>query len=159
IDASVARSVPGVVAVLTAEEIGHRRFGRTINDWPVLCLGKVHFIGDRVAILAAESPEAFADGIASVSVDYYELPALLDPVSALADDAPIIHEDYDNYLTTGRQRPYRPHPNLHGMSTISKGDPDIERVMASADRVIEHTFTTPRQHQGYLEPHVSLLWL
>ena len=92
-------------------------------------------------------------------VEYDELAAVLDPLLALADDAPIIHEDYDNYLTTGRERPFRPHPNLHGMSTITKGDADIERVLASADRVIEHTFTTPRQHQGYIEPHVSLLWI
>jgi CO/xanthine dehydrogenase Mo-binding subunit len=159
IDASAARTLPGVVAVLTAEEIGHRRFGRTINDWPVLCWDKVHFIGDRVGIVAAESPEALAEGIELVAVEYEELPAVLDPLSALAEDAPVIHEDYDSYLTTGRVRPYRPHPNLHGMSTITKGDSDIERVLASADRVIEHTFTTPRQHQGYIEPHVSLLWI
>jgi CO/xanthine dehydrogenase Mo-binding subunit len=159
IDASAATAVSGVVAVLTAEDIGHRRFGRTINDWPVLCWDKVHFIGDRVAIVAAETPEALAEAIQAVVVDYDELPAVLDPLSALAEDAPVIHDDYDSYLTTGRERPYRPHPNLHGMATITKGDADIERVMASADRVIEHTFTTPRQHQGYIEPHVSLLWI
>ncbi len=159
IDTSAARALPGVVTVLTADDIGHRRFGRTINDWPVLCWDKVHFVGDRVAIVAAETPEALGEAIQLVDVEYEELQPVLDPLSALADDAPIIHEDYDSYLTTGRVRPHRPHPNLHGMSVITKGDPDIERVMATADRVIEHTFTTPRQHQGYIEPHVSLLWI
>lgn len=158
IDTSAAKAIPGVQAVLTAEDIGHRRFGRTINDWPVLCWDKVHFVGDRVAIIAADTPEALTEAIQAVIVEYQELPPVLDARSALADDAPVIHEAYDTYVTTGSARPNRPHPNLHGMAVITKGD-DIERAMARADRVFEHTFTTPRQHQGYIEPHVSLLWI
>ncbi|MFN0074470.1 MAG: xanthine dehydrogenase family protein molybdopterin-binding subunit [Chloroflexota bacterium] len=159
IDTSAARPIDGVHAVLTAEDIGHRRFGRTINDWPVLCWDKVHFIGDRVAIVAAETPEALERALQAVRVDYEGLTPVLDPLAALADNAPIIHEDYASYLTTGSGWPNRPHPNLHGMSVITKGDEDIELALARADRVFEHTFHTPRQHQGYLEPHVSILWI
>lgn len=162
IDTSAARSLPGVHVVLTGRELPRNaRFGRRLRDWPVLARERVRFIGDRVAAVAAESPEIAAEAIRLIKVDYQELPALLDPVAALADDAFPLHPEDEarDYEYAGRRRPQQAHPNLQGSVLITKGSEDIERVFNHAHRVFDHTFTTPRQHQGYLEPHACLVWL
>src|SRR5205085_10641041 len=77
IDTSRARAVPGVHAVLTGGDLPeHARFGRRIQDWPVLARSKVLFIGDRVAVIAAETREAAETAAQLVQVDYDELPVV-----------------------------------------------------------------------------------
>ena len=61
IDTTAALAVPGVKAVLTGQDVGERRFGNLINDWPVLAYGEVTFIGEFVAAVAAETREAAAE--------------------------------------------------------------------------------------------------
>src|SRR5439155_23839060 len=53
----------------------------------------------------------------------------------------------------------RSHPNVQGNQVIHKNDEDIEEVFAQAGRVFEHSFSTPREHQGFIEPPASLLWI
>src|SRR5919202_3086190 len=75
IDTSAAKAVPGVHAVLTGADIGPRRFGRYLYDWPVLAYERVLFVGERVAAVAAESREAAEEAVARIQVEYEELPA------------------------------------------------------------------------------------
>src|ERR1700677_1784709 len=75
IDTAAALAVPGVHAVLTGQDVGERRFGNLIQDWPVLAYGEVTFIGEFVAAVAAETREAAAEAAALVDVTYEELPA------------------------------------------------------------------------------------
>jgi CO/xanthine dehydrogenase Mo-binding subunit len=159
INTSAARALPGVHAVLTGEDIGRVRFGRRLFDWPVLAWDRVRFIGDRVAAVAAETREAAEEAVESIEVLYEELPAVLDPREALAEGAPILHERPSEYFYNGGERPPVPHPNVQSRQLIEKGDPDIERALASADHVFEHEFSTPRTHAGYIEPHATLVWI
>ncbi len=159
IDAEAARAVPGVHAVLTGADVRGSRMGRRLMDWPVLAWDRVRFVGDRVAALAAETREAAEEALRLVEVEYEEFPALPDPETALASDAPALHPDSPEHVYLGGTRPSVPHPNLQGYQLVTKGEPDIERVFASAARVFEHTFSTPRQHQGYIEPHACAVWL
>ena len=159
IDTSAARAVPGVHAVLTGQDIGDRRFGRYLYDWPVLAYERVLFVGERVAAVAAETREAAEDAVARIEVEYEELPAVLDFDDALADDAPLLHPDPAGYYYLTGQRPPRPHPNLQGYKLVQKGEPDIERVFAQADRVFDDEYFGPKQHQGYIEPHVCVVWI
>ena len=156
IDKTAALAVPGVRAVLTGQDVGERRFGNLISDWPVLAYGEVTFIGEFVAAVAAETREAAAEAAALVDVTYEELPAQLDAVAAIKPDAPLTHANGASFKYAGPPRPPMPHPNMQGHETHVKGDPDA--VFASADRVFERTFTTPRYHAGYLEPRCTLVW-
>src|SRR5919204_3090702 len=91
IDTSKARQVPGVHAVLTGADIGERRFGRNVFDWPVLAYEPVLFVGERVAAVAAETREAAEAAVKLIHVEYEELPAVVDIDAALAADAPVLH--------------------------------------------------------------------
>ncbi len=159
IDVRAATEVDGVHAVLTGRDIGTVRFGRRLLDRPVLAVDRVRFAGERVAAVAATTPGAAEEALERIEVDYDELPPVLDPEAALALGATILHERASEYAYLGGTRPPVPHPNLQGRRVVAKGDPDIERALARADRVFEHEFTTPRQHQGYLEPHAALVWI
>src|SRR5436309_3477971 len=63
VDTAKARGVPGVHAVLTGADIGPRRFGRAIQDWPVLAYERVRYVGERVAAVAAETREAAEEAV------------------------------------------------------------------------------------------------
>jgi CO/xanthine dehydrogenase Mo-binding subunit len=156
IDTTAALAVPGVRAVLTGQDIGERRFGNLINDWPVLAYGEVTFVGEFVAAVAAETREAAVQGAAQLDVTYEELPAQLDAVAAIKPDAPLTHANGASFVYAGPPRPPMPHPNMQGYEMHVKGDPDA--AFAKADRVFERTFTTPRYHAGYLEPRATLVW-
>ena len=161
IDTSRARAVPGVHAVLTGADLPeHARFGRRIQDWPVLARGKVLFVGDRVAAIAAETRQAAEAAAQLVEVDYEELPVVASIEDALIDAAPILHEHAEQYAYLGGTRPAVPHPNVQGQVIVAVGT-DAERAaaFARAYRVFEHTFRTPRQHQGHIEPHACAAWI
>ena len=159
IDVSRARSVPGVRAVLTGADLRPARLGRRLQDWPVLCWDRVLFVGDRVAAVAADTRAIAELAARLIDVDYEELPAILDPADALADDAPILHPDPSEYrFLEGRGgRPPVAHPNLQGHVTVTSGD--VDAAFASAARIFEHEFSTPRIHQAALEPHAAVLWI
>jgi CO/xanthine dehydrogenase Mo-binding subunit len=150
--------VAGVHAVLTGEDIGHVTLGRALFDWPVLAWDRVRFIGDRVVAIAAESHEAAEEAASMVSIEYEELSAVFDVRKSLEADAPILHPDRGVYPFTAGQLQLLPHANMQGYASSTKGDPDIDRALTRADRVFEHVFTTPRQHQGYIEPHAVQAW-
>ena len=157
IDTSAAKAYPGVRAVLTGAEIGDRRFGRHLHDWPVLAYQKVRFIGERVAAVAAETKDAAEAAARLIDVEYEELPAVFVGSEALREDAPILHEDASAYVFASGKRPPVEHPNIQGHVTHRKGATDLEPLFAAAYRVFEHTFTTPRQHHGYIEPRACLV--
>jgi CO/xanthine dehydrogenase Mo-binding subunit len=159
IDTRAARAIPGVHAVITGEDVRGAHRGRRLMDWPVLAWERARFIGDPVAAVAAETVAAAEAALNAIQVEYEELPAILDPEQALAPDAPILHPADAGYAYLGGKRPQRSHLNVQGEVLITKGDPDIEAVFARAHRVLEHTFTTPRQHQGHIEPHACVVWI
>jgi CO/xanthine dehydrogenase Mo-binding subunit len=162
IDTSAAQRVAGVKAILTGAEIGPRRFGRALYDWPVLAYGIVRFIGERVVAVAAETRAAADEAARAIRVEYEILPSVLDAETALEPDAPVLHPEWDSYHFPAyktRPRPQRSHPNVQGALTYTKGENDLAAIFAQAHRIFEHTFYTPRQHCGYVEPHASMVWI
>ena len=92
INGDKARALPGVVAVLTAKDVpGRNGFGAIIPDQPVICEDKVRFVGDGVALVAAETEKAAQEALGLIEVAYEPLPAVFDPREALKEDAPKIH--------------------------------------------------------------------
>ena len=117
-------------------------------------------VGDRVAAVAAETRDAAEEAARLVEVEYEDLP-LVTLDNALGDGAPLLHPDIDSYKYLGAKRPQTPHPNIHGYALVQKSETGeaIEDVFARADHVIEHTFTTAREFQGFLEPRACVVWI
>jgi CO/xanthine dehydrogenase Mo-binding subunit len=157
VDGEAARKLPGVHAVLTGADVRPARFGRRLQDWPVLAWDRVRFIGDRVAAVAADTLEEAEAAAAAIAVEYEELPAVLDPDDALAPDAPLLHPDAEEYTYFGGARPARAHANVQGHIVHEHGD--VAAGFGSAAAVFEHEFTVPRVHQAYIEPRASVVWL
>jgi carbon-monoxide dehydrogenase large subunit len=158
IDASAALEMPGVHAVVTGADVGERFIGCTLKDWPVLAYGEVRFIGEYVAAVAADTREIADAAAAAIDVEYEDLPARLDTEAQLAPDAPLFHPDDTKFVYNfPGGRPARPHPNMQGYDLVVKGD--VEAALASADRVYDHTYATPRYHAGYIEPRATLVWI
>ena len=153
VDASRARRVPGVRAVLTGADVPDVRVGISLQDLPVLARDKVRFIGDKIAAVAADTLDAAEEALALIEVEYEELPAVSDIPEALADGAPVIHEGLAGYAGV----PGRPEdrPNVLSLQEYTAGD--VAQGMAEAEVVIEHTFRTPGVHQVYLEPHATVV--
>ena len=155
IDTSRAQQVPGVHVVLTGADVRGIRYGRRLFDVPVLAEDRVRFAGERVAAVAAEDRDAAEEALALIDVEYEELPTVFDPLEALEEDAPILHPEVNSYI--GLPKPLDKPSNAFARDTWSKGN--IDEGFAQADLIIENTFTVPRQHQAYLEPHSCLVWL
>ncbi len=153
IDASRARQAPGVKAVITGKDIPGHFMGKLIRDMPVLCWERVRFVGDRVAAVAADTPDAAEDALGLIDVEYEELPAVFDPLEAMQPSAPRIHEDVAGYDGAPKQRLALDVPNGLTRQAWRKGD--LEQGFREADLVLEHTFRIPARHQGYIEPHVG----
>jgi CO/xanthine dehydrogenase Mo-binding subunit len=157
VDATAARSVPGVRAVVTAADIGHVRFGRRLLDQPVLAGDRVRFAGERIAAVAADSLAIARDAVQLIEVEYEELPPVLSAEAALEPDAPVLHEDADEYEFLGGDRPPRTHPNIQGLIRVERAADELERRFAEAAHVFTHSFRTPRHHHGYIEPHACFV--
>jgi xanthine dehydrogenase molybdenum-binding subunit len=91
IDVSKAKKLPGVRAVLTGDDIPDIPIGFMRDNRP-LKKGVVRQYRDEVAAVAAVDPETAAEAVSLIEVEYEPLPALFDPLSAMAEDAPLIHE-------------------------------------------------------------------
>ncbi|MDO9100017.1 MAG: xanthine dehydrogenase family protein molybdopterin-binding subunit [Caldisericota bacterium] len=134
VDTSKALALPGVVAVLTAADVpGFNGFGIVVPDMPVICGDKVRYLGDTVALVAAESGRIAEQAAKLVDVDYEELPVVDDPVAALLPNAPKVHDKGNICLHT----------------LIAKGD--VEQGFREADLIIDHEYRTPRQAHVPLE--------
>jgi aldehyde oxidoreductase len=143
VDTSAAKKMPGVVGVMTAEDIkGTNRLRVIVPDQPVLCEDKVRTLGDPIAIVAAETREQARAAAAAVKVIYEKLPVMMTPEEALAPDAYKIH----------------PHsPNLCFAQPQIKGD--AEAAFKSAKYVVGGDFSTQMNHQACLEPETCVSYL
>jgi len=153
IDTSKASRLRGVRAVLTGKETPKQRSGMMIDDRHVLCHERVRFVGDAVAVVAADSADAAEEALELIEVEYRELPALFDPEEAMKPDCPVIlHQDLQKYTRPiygylGRDLPG---PNVHTHHKVRKGD--VERGFKEADLIIENRFQNDRIIHCQLEP-------
>jgi len=151
VDASRARALPGVLAVLTYEDVPDVLYGDLVQDRRLFARDYVRFEGDVVAAVAALTPEIAAEAAAAVEVEYEPLPALSDIEAALADDAPLVHADWESY--EGDEELGR-HGNVLGYSTIVKGDADAG--MAEAEVVVKGRYVTDASQGAPIEPRALL---
>ena len=142
INTEKAKTLPGVHAVLTAQDIpGINLFGLSITDQPVLADEKVRMMGDAVALVAAETEEIALEALDQIKVDYEPLPAYFTIEDALKEEALPIHQK----------------GNLLQHTKVRKGN--IEEGFAQSEIIIENTYQTQRVDHAYLEPETSMALL
>src|SRR5688572_1842127 len=141
LDVSKAKTLPGVHAVLTAEDIpGEHNHGLVIFDWPVMVgIGeRIRYVGDAIAIVAAETQEIAEQASALIEAEFDLQPVITNPVQARKEGVPQIHEK----------------GNLLKHIKVRKGD--MEKGFAESDVILEHTFHTPIYEHAFIEPECSI---
>jgi xanthine dehydrogenase molybdenum-binding subunit len=148
VDVSKAKALPGVVAVLTADDIpGRKDCGVHEVDWPVLCYDKVRYVGDAIALVVAESEAIAAEALKFIKVEYDPLPVVPGPKEAAAPDAPILHAHVPHH-----------DPNEHGncLKHYHLENGDITKGFAEADVIIEREYGTQTVEHAFIEPEAGL---
>ena len=122
LDVSAARKVPGVLAVLTAADLPSELIGRALKDMPLLASDRVRFVGEKIAVVAAETRDAAEEAVNAMVLEYEELPGVFDVESALSPDSPVLHPERDSYVTNFPPGSLPPEPNLTSRVVFGKGD-------------------------------------
>ena len=141
IDVSKAQHLPGVVAVLTAADLpGEKNHGLVIPDWPILVgMGeRVRYVGDAVAIVAAETREIAGRALDLIEVTYELQTVVAGPVQARQPDAPALH----------------PGGNLLKHIKVRKGD--LQQGFEQADLILEETYVTAITDHAFMETECSI---
>jgi putative selenate reductase molybdopterin-binding subunit len=157
IDASRARALAGVHAVLTYQDIPRVKYASGGQSYPqplpydqVSLDNKVRHEGDRVAVVAAETPDLADAALKLIEVEYEILPVIVDPLEAMKEGAPVIHDETD---TIGI---YQAERNIVHHIEAEAGN--VEAAFAEAEYVFTGEYCTPKQQHAHLEPHVCITY-
>jgi CO/xanthine dehydrogenase Mo-binding subunit len=157
VDTSAAEKADGVVAILTAEDLSDLDpyYGHALRDRPIVALGKVRFVGEPVAVVAAESQAAADAAVAYIEVEYEELAVAASLEQALAKDAPLVHEQR---ARAGGSHGLGDLPDADGNVCYSysfrRGD--VGGAFADAAVVVEGEYTFPAVYQYSMETHTTI---
>lgn len=152
IDVSEAYKIPEVKAVVTGSEFRYRH-GLLIRDEPFLAQGRVRYVGEAVAAVAATTEEAAERGVELIRAAYEPLPPVFDPLQAIQPGAFLIHEELPSYPRSEVCQPI-PDSNICSHFKLRKGD--VEKAFKEADYVLENTYTTSFNQHCALEPHAAI---
>ncbi len=152
LDVSRARALPGVACVLTAEDLPDSRLitdipgqtGQRVrkgSEAPVLASDRVRYVGEPIALVAAETPEIAERALELIEIEYEPLPGVFDPIEAMKPGAPVVYEP-DNIVARWK---------------IRKGD--VRAGMEMADLVVENTYRVPFVDHAYIEPEGGVAWV
>ncbi len=142
IDTSAAERLPGVKAVVTAKDVPPVKYGVSPAryDETLFAVDKVRYVGDEVAAVAAADPDIAQEALSLIKVEYEPLPAVLTLEEALAEGAPVIHEDYPGNLC----------------AEVHQEFGDVDAALAACDLVHTHTFLNKRQDAAFIEPNSAI---
>ena len=140
IDASEALALPGVLAVLTAEDVPHNKVGHIQQDWDVMIArGDItRCVGDAICLVVAETEEILKQAKALVKIDYEPLEPVRTIQDAMADDAPRLH----------------PNGNLCQQRHVTRGD--AKAALAGSKYVVTQSYRTPFTEHAFLEPECAV---
>ncbi len=162
VDASRAERLPGVVAVLTRDDILGRKdmtpyYGVALLDQSIVAIDKVRHVGDPVAAVAAGDEETAAEALDLIEVEYEELPAVLDSREAAAEGAPILHDEF--------RMPDRAYGDLASLNSVPGTNicyhfklrrGDVDQGLPESDRIFEDDYFCPTTQHVAMETHVCI---
>jgi len=153
IDTTAARNLPGVVIIITAEDVPNNRsvtsaVGQAADIGlvqavyqVVLAEDRVRFYGEPIALVAAEDPDIAEAALKLIKIEYEDLPGVFDPEEAMKDDAPKVHGDN----------------NIIAHWELRRGD--IDRGFREADVIVENEYQTQFQEHAHIEPESGVAWI
>ncbi|MCI6887199.1 MAG: selenium-dependent xanthine dehydrogenase [Lachnospiraceae bacterium] len=146
IDTSAARALPGVITVLTAEDIpGQNKIGHIKHDQYTMIPvgGLTHYLGDAIALVAAEDMETLEKAKKLIKVEYEVLPAIHNIEEASAPGAPKVFDEEES--------------NIQAHKVVRRGN--AEEAIRHAKHVISHHFETPWTEHAFLEPECAVAYI
>ena len=167
IDTSAALDMPGVVDVMTSDDLTglFPRFGHIVADHPILAIERVRFWGEPVALVLAETPLQAADAAEAVVVDYADLPTVMDAGEALAEGAPLLHESayesgdssFDVLASRKTDAHRQAEPGRSNVAhEVTLGWGDVDEALSNAHLVVETRTRYPMLYAYAMEPYNAL---
>jgi len=158
VDTRKADALPGVVAVLTRDDLKDidPYYGHCLRDRPLIAIDRVRYTGEPVAVVAAENREIAEEALSLIDVRYTELPCLPSVKDALAEGAPLLHEnvagvgEFHEMRGVGDQKK----SNVCHHEHFAKGS--LDKGFEEADEIIEETYHFPMIYHYTMEPHTTV---
>ncbi|NNN19015.1 MAG: xanthine dehydrogenase family protein molybdopterin-binding subunit [Acidimicrobiaceae bacterium] len=156
IDTTVAEKLDGVLGVFTAKDLpcSSNLYGRRVFDVPILASDRVRRVGDPIAAVVAVSREIAEAAAELIEVDYKELPAVTTAHEALQSGAPLLHDKAWEYR--GAAVTKESGPNIQSFETHGSREA-AEAALRNAVHIVDEVYTTPGDHQGYIEPQACVV--
>src|SRR5699024_9777212 len=133
-----AEKVDGVLKVFTSKDLPNNEYGVVLKDQEVFCREKVRYIGDPIAFVVGKTEKACLEGLKKIKVEYEAIDSVFDPIDAMKDNAPLIHED----------------SNIVYHYKLRKGD--IDEGFKKSDVIAENTYKTSMVDHGFLQPEAGV---
>jgi CO/xanthine dehydrogenase Mo-binding subunit len=160
VDGSRAKKLPGVVAVLTRDDLKgmNAYFGPVVKDQAVVAVDRVRYVGDIIAAVAAEEKDIAEEALELIAVDYEPLAAVFDPAEAMKPGAPILHTESARSETRLDRAQFRFEKNSNVLSVYHAEQGDVAVGFKVADEVFEDVYSSQKIQHGHLEPHAALAY-
>jgi len=160
VDASKAVALPGVVAVLTRDDLKgmNSHFGPVVKDQPVVALDRVRYVGDIIAAVAAEEKDIAEEALELIEVDYEPLPAIFDPAEAMKPGAPILHGESARSETRLDRDHFHFEKNSNVLSVYHASQGDVALGFREADEIFEDVYSSQKIQHAHIEPHAALAY-
>jgi carbon-monoxide dehydrogenase large subunit len=155
IDVEAAKKLKGVRAFSTGKDFP-TRFGLVLRDQTYMAVDRVRYVGEPVVGVAAVDLDTAMEALELIRVDYEPLPAVLDPLDALKEDATLIHPELGEYEVTPS---FHPVPGTNVANHLKVRTGDVDKGFEQSDLVHEGTYTTPAVHHVYMEPNAHVAQL
>jgi len=144
IDTSAAEAMDGVEGVITSADVpGQDGFGVFVHDQPIMARGKVRYVGEAIAAVAADDVLTAKRALAAIKIVYVALTPVFDPDEAMREGAPVVHD-------------YAP-DNVTKHIPIRVGD--VTKGFAESELVVEESYSTQAIEHAYLEPEAGLSYV
>jgi CO/xanthine dehydrogenase Mo-binding subunit len=150
-----ARALPGVVAVVTAEDLRglYPRFGHIVADHPILAIEKVRYFGEPVVLVVAETHHQAADGAALVEIQYEDLPFVVSAHEAEDPDSPLLHQGSYDRGDSSFDEAVSNSTGHNIAHEVEMGWGDVDAAMENASLVVETTMAYPMLYAYAMEPY------
>ena len=157
VDASKAEKLPGVVAVITRDDLAGLSpyFGPVVDDQPAVATDRVRHVGEVVALVAAESRDIAEESLDLIEAEYQELPAVFDLLEAAKPGAPVLHAQRNETSAGVHREEFNFAVGGNICSVYHVEDGDIRKGFEEAEDIFENVYSLPPVQHGHIEPHAA----